>query len=101
MSRWRSVMGNEVFREVPKWHEAAQLVQNADFVVVMREGVLGFDPKEVLERAGIFGCVFRSEKERPVPLLRRQALGGTNGYESPSRLCDPDSSEPFPALAAG
>ena len=47
------VMGNEVFQDVPRWHEATELVQNADFIVVMREGALGFDPKEVIARAGV------------------------------------------------
>lgn len=47
------LMGNEVFQDVPLWHEASQLVQNADFIVVMREEAIGFDPKSVLARAGV------------------------------------------------
>jgi len=47
------LMGNEVFKGLPRWHEPERLLGMCDFVVVMREGALGFDPKSILEACGV------------------------------------------------
>lgn len=47
------LMGNEVFRDLERWHEPVKLVRLANLVVTDREDGLAIDPPAILARLGI------------------------------------------------
>ena len=55
------ILGNEVFSELPKWHEPEKLLEAAHCVVVNRDDKTPFLPMEILEKLHISNAHFTSE----------------------------------------
>jgi len=55
------VLGNEVFTQLPQWHEPKRLLETAHCVVVNRNKEIPFCPIEILERLHILDGKFSSE----------------------------------------
>ena len=57
------LLGNEVFKELPQWHEPKQLLESAHCVVVNRNKEIPFRPIEILEKLHILDGKFLGENK--------------------------------------
>lgn len=55
------VIGNEIFNELPGWHEPKKLLQIAHCVVVTRDATIPFSPLEILRKTHIADARFLDE----------------------------------------